>query len=41
MVERVVVDAEGMTERVQARIEWVGGGARRRTSSGRSPATSS
>jgi DNA invertase Pin-like site-specific DNA recombinase len=27
VVERVVVDAEGMTERVQARIQWVGGGA--------------
>jgi DNA invertase Pin-like site-specific DNA recombinase len=27
VLERVVVDAEGMTERVQARIEWVGGGA--------------
>ena len=27
MLERVAVDAEGMTERVQARIEWVGGGA--------------
>jgi len=27
VVERVVVDAEGATERVEARIEWVGGGA--------------
>ena len=27
VLERVAVDAEGMTERVQARIEWVGGGA--------------
>jgi hypothetical protein len=27
VVESVVVDAEGMTESVEARIEWVGGGA--------------
>jgi DNA invertase Pin-like site-specific DNA recombinase len=27
VVERVVVDAEGATERVKARIEWSGGGA--------------